>query len=84
MKAYKLEVVEATGRKIILTRKEASTLTSFQRSDYANPLKEILEKVVDDARVQYETEPASEANRMRVMAAKDLLAVLFTGKVETE
>lgn len=84
MNAYQLEVAKNPGRKIFLTRKEASTLTSFQRSAYAAPLKDILEKVLDDARVQYETEPASEANRLRVMAAKDLLAVVFTGKVELE
>lgn len=84
MKTYRLRRADSSGRKIRLNRKEASTLLSFQRSPYAEPIKEIALKLLDDARAQNETEVASEFNRARVQAAKDLVATLFSDNVEME
>lgn len=84
MTAHRLPMPVGTGRVVRLNRTEASTLTGFQRSAYAEPIKAILLKLLDESRLINETETATEENRMRVAAAKELIEVLFTGKVELE
>lgn len=84
MIANRLVFPGGTGRVLKLSRTEASTLSNFQRSAYAAPIKEILLKVLDDTRIRNETNTATEENRLRVQAAKDMIEVLFSGKVELE
>ena len=55
---------------------------NFQRSAYAKQLREILLKVLDDERTEYETHPAAEETRQRVKAVKDVLDLLFSSRVE--
>lgn len=81
MAAYKLERVQENGEPIRLTRTEATTLTSFRRSAYFEPIISILGKILEDSRIKNETEEASEANRQEVLAARNLLDRLKNGKV---
>lgn len=82
--ASKLHWHTDDGEPIKVSRSEASTLTGFRRSAYAEPIKEILNKVLDNSRVRNETQPATEENRLRIAAVKEVMATLFDGKVELE
>lgn len=84
MTAHRLERPESVGREIRLTRTESSTLLGFRRSAYAPHIEEILRKVLDDARIQNETEPSTELNRIRVQVIKETLDTLFRSKVGLE
>lgn len=84
MAASKLHRADTSGRVIALQQAEARTLMSFQRSAYAPVIKEILLKILDDSRLQNETETANEENRLRVQGARAVIETLFTGKVELE
>lgn len=81
MAANKLEWRNAGRTPIPLTKREASVLAGFRRSTYADSIKEILLAVLDEARITYETNPSTEENRMRVAAAKEVVDILFEGKV---
>ena len=84
MSANRLPLPTTSGREVALSRTEASTLVNFRRTAYAAPIKEILLKVLDEARLENETTVSTEENRARVAAAKDLITVLFDSKVVLE
>lgn len=84
MAAIHLAIPETEGRTVRLSRTEARTLSGFQRSAYAKPMKEILLKLLDDSRIHNESNPATEENRLRVQAVKEVVETLFAGKVELE
>lgn len=68
-------------KQIPLTRHNAQTLTAFRRSPYAAALEEIVLDVLAVTREEFETNPATEERRLRVVAVKDVLDTLFRGQV---
>lgn len=84
MNAHRIHWGNEAGEPIQLSKTEASTLTSFRRSAYAKPLRDAIEKALASARFINEEQPASETNRHRVNAVKDVMAVLFDSPVELE
>ena len=84
MAAHLLQQPHATGKPIAVSREEARTLLGFRRSAYAPVMKEIALKVLDAQIEQNETEPATEANRHRVLAAREIISTLFDGAIADE
>lgn len=83
-KSTKLHWYEETGEPVRISKSEATVLNAFRRSAYAEPMRELLNKLLDNARLANEEQEASEANRMQVAATKGLINTLFDGKVELE
>lgn len=63
-----------------MTPAQQKALLSFRRSAYAAPLREVLGAALREARVQHETQIASENNRGLVLAYSRVISELFGGE----
>nr|DAU63249.1 MAG TPA: hypothetical protein [Caudoviricetes sp.] len=68
-------------RQIPLNRMQAQTLTAFRRSNYANEVRDILYEALAVAREENETKPANEGERLRVLAVRSVLSLLFDAQI---
>lgn len=64
-----------------LSRVEILALKRFRSDNDGRLIKQVLERTLGLARQDNESEHASEENRLRVKATKDILDILFNAEV---
>lgn len=71
-------------KKIGLSRGEILALKRFRSDNDGRVIKSVLERMLDQSRLENEENEANELHRTRVKAVKDIMAILYDAELVSE
>ena len=71
-------------KKIGLSRGEILALKRFRSDNDGRVIKGVLERMLDQTRLENEESEANELHRTRVKAVKDIMAILYDAELVSE
>ena len=71
-------------KKIGLSRGEILALKRFRSDNDGRVIKGVLERMLDQSRLENEETEANELHRTRVKAIKDIMAILYDAELVSE